>query len=409
MLKGRGGVLFVLIIIVLVVIAFISLRGAGDGFRLLGRSTDMPALPLDLQPLIPVGWDVQREPQVACSFDVDSEPERLLVYRYNATSVGVVPVGDEEDLVFAPFGAVIYDTQADTLQPQPGSPGPYRPSNLVPYKLLPDYYAGKGQGYLGETRVDLRYSPRLAEGDGCKTDEIYIFGYSGGELPTRLSIFHWAGPTAGYQGPHFVGDARIDVEMNAEDATSIERVITYNRLHNHRSLLCEVAEHARAPGPSVLFSPVTGAETVDFCFGAPDEPVYPEGVVVALLRGKPTGAGEPAGFLLSNAALPPELDLRNGEPPVFSIVSVGNPSSVEHNPGLGKECTPQPGEALSPAATTSATPAPAKLWCGRERVSVRTRLMLNGSEREAVWTLTSIISDRPNSDLIWRVEAVELS
>jgi len=410
MLKGRGGVLFVLIIIVLAVIVFILLRGGGDGFRLFGTTADMPAIPLDLQPLVPTGWDVQRAPQVACSFDTDEEPERLLIYRYNPTSVRQIPAGGKEELPFAPFGAVIYDTQADTLQPQPESPGPYRPSNLVPYKLLPDYYAGKGQGYLGETGVEIRYSPGLKEGAGCKTDEIYIFGYSGGDLPTRLSIFRWASPTAGYQGPHFVGDARIDVGLNSDDNTSIDRVITYNRLRNHRSLLCEVAEHVREIGTPLLFSPVTGAETVDFCFGAPAEPVYPEGVVVALLRGKKEGNGLPAGYLLENAVLPPELDLRNSDPQVFNIVSVGNPSSVEHNPGLGKPCTPQQvGEALSPASTTSATPATWKLWCSRERVSVTTRILLNGSVREATWTLTSIISDRPNSDLIWRIEAVELS
>ncbi len=321
-----------------------------------------------------------------------------------------IPAGGKEELPFAPFGAVIYDTQADTLQPQPESPGPYRPSNLVPYKLLPDYYAGKGQGYLGETKVDIRYSPDLKVGAGCETEEIYVFGYSGGELPTRLSIFRWGGETAGYQGPHFVGDARIAIEMNEDDKTSIELVTTYNRLRNHRSILCEVTTHVREPGSTVAFEPITATQTVDFCFGAPEEPVYPEGVVVALLRGKQEGNGKPAGYLLENAVLPPELDQRNTSRQGISIVSVGNPSSVEHNPGLGKPCSPQQvGEALSPASTTSATPATGTLWCSRERVSVRTRLMLDGSVREAAWTLTSIISDRPNSDLIWRIEAVELS
>lgn len=409
-MKGRSSVLFVLIMIVLVVIASILLRGTDKGFNLFGRTSDTPALPLDLQPLIPTGWDVQAEPQLNCDFDGDGTPERLLIYRYNPTSLGRVPPGTGDPLAFAPFGGVIYDVQADTLQPQPDSPGPYRPLNLVPYRLLPDYYAGKGQGYLGETKVEMRYWPGLAEGANCKTTEIYIFGYSGGELPTRLSIFRWSGPATGYQGPHFAGNARIDIGADEKDKALIDRVTTYNRLLNHRSFLCEVTAYSRVDGAPAAFAPTEGSQSVDFCFGTPAEPVYPEGVVVALLRGRQEGAVRPVQYLLNNAVVAPELDLRRSNRLPVSIISVGNPSSIEQKPGSGQACTAA--QVGTPPATAEANVTPSAagtLWCGRERVSVKTRILLNGSVREAVWTLTSVASDRPNSDLIWRIEEVELS
>lgn len=398
MFKGRGGVLLFIIIIVLVIAAFLYLRG-DRSLPLIGRRADTPTIPLDVQSVVPPGWTVQSEPQLQCDFDNDNLREWLIVYRYNSTTLPVPLAREGTTLTSSPFGGVIYDTQADTLEPRPGSPGPYRASNLVPYKLLPDFYPGKGQGYLGETSVTVRYAPAITEGETCKTDEINIWGFSGGQLPTRLSVFRWAGTTDGYQGPHFTGDARVESTANA--GGQIISVTTYNRLRNHRSVLCEVAGNLRPDVASLNFITDAAVQTIDFCFGPPSDPVYPEGVVVAVLRSAPAPSNtDSPRYILDNAIVPAELQfLREpGHAPV-NIVVMGNPSSVEAEPARGRSCTV---DDISTADKDA-------LWCERERVRVETRIMLDGAPRDVVWILISVIPNRPNADLYWRVQEIELS
>jgi hypothetical protein len=397
MMKGRGGVLLFLVIIALVVAAFFYLRGGGAVGSLFAPRQEEPLVPLDLQLLIPAGWSVQPALQQACNFDDDGDQERLIIYRYDATLLPL-PLAEEPATVdFAPFGGVIYDTQAGTLQPQPDSPGPYRASNLVPYKLLPDYYPRKGQGYLGETRVEVRYAPPLVAGDGCTTTEIVIYGFSHAPLPTRLSVFRWAGVESGYEAAHFAGDARVDAHTT--DTGFVDGATTYNRLLNHRSVLCEVAGHARDTLDELAFRNNPDLQTIDFCFGAPPEPFYPEGVVVALLRGKsPLNAQAPS-FLLDNAIVPPELAaLKTSPRDPINIISVGNPSFVEAEPQSGRECL-----LVELAAASNVS-----LWCSRERVRVETRILLGQTIRDVVWILISVAPDQPNGNLFWRVAEIEL-
>ena len=236
---------------------------------------------------------MQAQPLVQCDFDNDGQLELVLIYTYNNTTVpnpepAATPDKNTKNpstVAFAPFGGVIYDTQPGTLQPQPDNPGPYRTSNFVPYKLLPDYYVGKGQGYLGESTVRVLFAPAVTSGTGCKTTDINIYGYSNGPFPTRLSVFRWAGTDLGYQDAHFAGDAAWRRQLRLRDKSTA--VITYNRLQNHRSVLCD-GKDTSGPNLNVpTFIPDAALQTIDFCFGPPDDPVYPEGVVVDVLRSRP--------------------------------------------------------------------------------------------------------------------------
>jgi hypothetical protein len=431
MFKGRGGLLFLLIVVALVVILFLLLRRGGQLPSLLGRREVTPAVPLDLLRFIPPGWEVQTDDQFECNFDDDPELEQLLIYRYNTTSLQkpLQPAGETE--TFGPFGGVIFDTQSSSLAPQPEPPGAYRPGSVVPYLLLPDFYPGKGEGYLGDTDVELRFFPATERGAPCRAEEINVFGYTYGPLPTRLSIFRWGSREAGYQGAHFAGSARVESNVLPEGGTQITQVTTYNRLLNHRSVLCEVNRYNRveaANEPSQFaFLSDPEVRTIDFCFGAPPEPVYPEGVVVALLRGRNSGTGEPRSYLLDNARLPEELLLGDEDREVYNILTVGNPNFVVPLPSDGGWCSVEqvgmalagPAPTVAPTVTPFGTPAgtPAavptreysdRLWCGRERVRVETRILLDSVPRELGWSLISVRPDRPNGGAYWRVQEVEL-
>ncbi len=395
MLKTRGGVLIFILLVILTAAILVLLRGS-DGVSLFDWGRDKSVIPLDLQTLIPPSWDVQAEPQVTCDFDGDGADERLLIYRYDAYTL-TLPFKNEPG-VFAPFGGVIFDTQADSLPERPESPSPYRGSSIVPYRLLPDFYGAKGQGYLGETGVEVNFSPAPKQGAACKVDEINVFGFSGADLPTRLSIFLWADKASGYQGEHFAGNARVVWDVDPDAENRILYVTTYNRLLNHRSLLCDVDGYQRDESDSVGFKPDDSRETIDFCFGVPDEPVYPEGVVVALLRGDRT-FGSPSRYVLYGAILAPELALlRESERAPINIVSVGNPAGIEPDQARGAWCTPEQMEGAGPT----------EFWCSRERVRVETRIVLGGVVRTAEWSLISVARDIPGAELTWRVDRVDL-
>jgi hypothetical protein len=393
MFKGRDGILLFIVICIGVFIAFLFFRSRGDS-----QSQEAAAIPLDLQTFIPTSWEVQSTPQVTCDFDHDEADERLIIYRYDASTL--TPPLATEPSTFAPFGGVIFDTQTDTSPEQPGNSAPYQASTIVPYRLLPDFYPDKGQGYLGETGVEIRYFPEVKEGDPCKVTEINIFGFGGTSLPTRLSILRWMDKASGYQGEHFAGNARIESDVQPEGGNQITQVTTYNDLLNHRSLLCDVDGYKRTDAEGVRFDPDTSKKTIDFCFGIPDDPVDPEGVVVALLRGANPTLNLPTHYLLDNATVAPELAvLRETKREPINLVSVGNPSSVQPDPNNGAWCS----------ADQVNTATPGTLWCGRERLHVETRIVLEGVVRQAIWTLISVTAVLPDAEPYWRVEEVELS
>ena len=69
------------------------------------------------------------------NIDGDDVDEWLYFFHYDGQ-------GDKK----GPIGGIIYDAQQDVDSQQPAA-------FFVPYRLLPDWREGKGQGYLGETSV----------------------------------------------------------------------------------------------------------------------------------------------------------------------------------------------------------------------------------------------------------------
>jgi hypothetical protein len=403
MLKGRTGVI-ILIVIAVAAIIFLVLRG---GVAQPPTQRKM-ALPMDLQKIIPTNWKVVTDQYKPCDFDNDGEEEWLIIYRYAASEV----------MSRGLIGGVIYDAQGNRVAQAPGNESPYRPAFLIPYKLLPDIYTGKGQGYLGESGVVVRFFPPEQRGQPCRATEITIQGFSDAPWPTRLSIFRWAGERTGYVGVHFVGNARIaDGAGKAsvgDGAKPIVELTTFNRL-NDRSALCAMQRYERskpaaadALPPDIVFTETAAAYTIDFCFGPPNDPAYPEGAVVALLRGNSPKTASPTGetYLTVNASLPPELNrLRGSTPAKQRILSVTHEGIVAPNPADGQRCDPAQ---LSPSTPLPGTPEPREWWCGRERARVITEIILDDQHRIVTWSLLSIANERINIDMHWRIEEVEL-
>ena len=121
-------------------------------------------LPLNLQTIIPSTWAVVPNQYKLCDFDGDGENEYLIIYSYDPASVPsalpATPVPPATPVAGRSLiGGVIYDTQVNRVPQAPGVQSPYRPAFLIPYKLLPDIYGGKGQGYLGQSGVTVGSRP----------------------------------------------------------------------------------------------------------------------------------------------------------------------------------------------------------------------------------------------------------
>ncbi|MFZ2358824.1 MAG: hypothetical protein WA040_05735 [Anaerolineae bacterium] len=309
-------------------------------------------LPADWKPLTE-GTNVKGFQKV--NIDGDEADEWLYFFHYDGQ-------GDAN----GPVGGIIYDAQQNV---DPNQPAAF----FVPYRLLPDWREGKGQGYLGETTVSwskLWTDPRDAAGSA---DELMVIGLSTGGVPTRLSLFRWQGEGAGYGVAHFVGNGGVLTlpEDRAENAL-VEKVITFNRL-NDRSRLCEQVEYTRqdadlsfaATPPSILFCPLTA----DGKAGVPDVPTYPEAVVMAWLLGErsPDLALDNAAL---NAALPEQVQ---------RVMHVQYPGVVSP---VGR------GEFVA-------------------QIVVQTVLATSAGERTLQWTVVELRPNATEKTSRWRIASVE--
>lgn len=414
MFRGRG-FLFIVILIVLAAAIFLLLRGGGPAF--LNRRA-AAELPMNLESVIPRDWTVIPGWTRECSFDTDEASEWLVVYRYDQTRVPK-PYTKDSTEPRGPIGAAIFDTQNNVVPQDVGNPSPYAPTFVIPYRLLPDFYDGKGQGYLGETRVEVIYYPPIPPRDeDCKVEEITVLGYADSPLPTRLSMFRWQDVSTGYAGAHFAGDARVAASIPLNGEGTVQSVTTYNRLENHRSLLCAMRTYDRTDRERVIFTERPEVFSVDFCFEAPPDPAYPEGVVVAYVRDHiqgprgvaPLFAPSPRTdkFLLQTANVPAEIVPSKQT----RIVALTNPASVNRDPAGGHACTTLEVEGgVGPEPTPGPTPtsAPDKGWiCGRETATVETELVIGGQVRRVAWQLTSIMPEQVNGDVYWRIQAAQV-
>ena len=353
------------------------------------------ALPPSVQRLVPPSWDVITDQ--ACDFDADGQDEWLVIYHYD--SVGVQPAGQPADtqVVVSPIGGAIYDAELKT--PTETGTSQFQITSITPYRLLPDYAIGKGQGYLGESAVQTLLFPPVSKDGKCAATEVGFLGYSNGNtagptaLPNRLSLFHWTNQSSGYQGSHFIGNARVDADIPTEPDRFVTQVTTYNLL-NDRSLLCQSTTYERA-GTEQGFRVKTGSTTLDFCYGAPADPTYPEGVVAALLRGKappaPSATVPPGqSFLLPGVSLPPGLAV-----PV-NILAVTNTASAAPVAGGGYLCSARYGQEWE------------DWWCDQLEAIVTSEVPVNGVVREIAWKLISVSLKDVVDEVHWRISNVEL-
>jgi hypothetical protein len=381
-----GGILLVLLVLYLIF---------GPGRK--GSQEPETTLPASVQRLIPPSWNVITDQ--TCNFDDDPQDEWLVVYHYD--NVPVHPAGQPSDTAVAvsPIGGTIYDAKLES--PAEPESSQYQVTAITPYRLLPDFTIGKGQGYLGESAVQTLYFPPIDKDGNCAPTEVGFLGYSSGNidgatsLPTRLSLFYWAGKDLGYQGSLFIGNARIDADIPTEPNQFVTQVTAYNQL-NDRSLLCQAMTYTRT-GPKQPFYIDPGTTTLDFCYGAPADPTYPEGTVAALLRNnKPpkstTEAPMPPGesYLLPGVALPPGL-----APPV-SILAITNTASAPPVTGGGHSCAAEYGEDWQ------------DWWCSQFAAVVTSEVPVSGVVREVAWSMISVSQKDIVAEVHWRISNVEL-
>jgi hypothetical protein len=236
-------------------------------------------VPFDLQAVLPKDWapiGSLRE----INIDGDADTEWLLLFRYNAVKAGYKMVG--------PIGGVIFDPQKT---------GPSATVVLKPYLLLPDLGTGKGQGYLGERDIQLK-TYDIVDESGNKATELAVFGYGAETLfPTQLTIFRWDKAQQLYQTIEpspFIGNGGIDVDAPADKPGPIMRVGVKQRT-NDRSLLSESVVYRRQ-GQS--YQEQKNEYGLDFTYGIPDNPFYPEATVLAYQQWMNKGQWDKAQSLL---------------------------------------------------------------------------------------------------------------
>lgn len=244
------------------------------------RPSPTTSLPLPLEDLIPKSWRVYTVPDTKTqlyeiNIDGDIDTEWLVFFYYD----------NVKDGANGPLGGIIYDAQQDTTpyDPQTIIPLPYQPSAfLVPYRLLPDWRQGKGQGYLGESSLSFEQTSTNPAPNDEDTiyDELLVLGNNRGDILTRASIFWWQGVPNGYGVAHFAGTYGINLGDRAP-GTTVSTVRVLDSL-NERAYLCKSTQYARMAGTRNFG--VTAQPSIVFCHGGtPEAPTYPEAVVLTWL------------------------------------------------------------------------------------------------------------------------------
>ncbi len=359
----------ILILIVLAIIVLVVMFA-------LGRCTPQQQgleLPLNLVNIIPEAWEPQDKELPTVDIDGDEEQEWLLIYRYDSAQEGRGPIG-----------GVIYDAQVDISPHQLGVPIPYRSAFLVPYKLLPDTHLGKGQGYLADSQVD---APEQVDSDGDgNVDELVIRGYGRDPAITRLSIFRWEGKDKGYSVQHFQGSGGITTSGDDRNGV-IEKVTVLDRLYE-RSQLCRERIHTRQGDGSYQ----SGDSSLVFCYGTPEHPFYPEGVVLTF-------------FLSSQQERQAEVMKPDDEPGLMT------PNGRREARDLGLHQVGSfrvlqftyPG--VAPPSGEPATEVNEELR-GMEQVQVWTDVVGDGEQRTYCWRVVNTSSQKVNEDTVWRIDGV---
>ena len=269
---------------------------------------------IDLRRILPEEWQAVSNWE-SINIDADAEEEYLLFYRYDASTTA-----DGEN-IGGPIGAVIYDPQTPIGMPEDSEESARPPAPwLQPYALLPNYWQGAGYGFVAPPRqsgrpdwivvkreedseTENRYFQVLAEqmptlsgdppSDLPPHDELIVFGGNspiGG--PTFISVFWWSTLSEGYGSTQISAPGGLHIEEwdGAADRSPIRTVRARYPLYD-RSILCKESRFYRRLDPDFTSAGAyraavyyqEGARKLVFCYGIPQAPFYPEGVVLSYL------------------------------------------------------------------------------------------------------------------------------
>ncbi|MEZ4769056.1 MAG: hypothetical protein R2844_11620 [Caldilineales bacterium] len=319
-----------------------------------------------LMQTLPDDWTPMTEPAnvngfQTVSIDDDVADEYLLFFYYDSQ------VGSTN----GPIGGIIYDGQDDTAIYDPDTviPMPMQPlAFFVPYRLLPDWTTGKGQGYLGDASVNWEVTPEDPN-TGFEA-ELIVQGIGANKATTRLSLFRWLGPKNGYGVTYFQGSYSITMpDWTPNEGQRIDKVVTLEAF-NDRSKLCSQTDWTRQD-TSAQFTATPS--NVTFCLGpVPAQPTYPEAVVLAWLK------EQSPDFALTQDSQD-QLLLVVPNPPE-QIVSLNYPGTA----------------AVSGTGNTT-----------RSTMTVESTIVQGGVQRVVKWHLREVMAAEGGGTTRWRIDLAE--
>lgn len=329
--------------------------------------------PIDIKEVIPSTWKPAELRKI--DLDNDDEEEWLLIYRQTS-----VPGG--------PLGGVIYDPQVDASPLQPRLKLSYRPAYLVPYRLLPDLGPGKGQGYLGETGY--RIETYDTDGDE-KQDELVILGYSR-EGPTQMAFFRWENKEAGYElTAHFHGDGGVTAARPREDDGGPIEAVTVKEKKHDRSQMCQKTVYRRKKG-AFTYEKVQGP-VLDFTYGPPSQPFYPEAVVLAYYLAL-AGGGSPDGYTTDQGQVAAQ-NLAEAEFGSEAGARVNAVVGLTYPGAISKENIDVYDNEAAPGEVSYV-----------EYVDVTIDVIMGGIPMEITWRLINVSSGKLNEEVTWKLDSI---
>ncbi len=250
------------------------------------RRSTVPNMSINLTELLPAGWTAVGDVR---EIDIDDDPalERLVFFSYDQ----------------GPVGALIYDLHEDKgiVTNQGAAVANQSSSSLVRYQILPSYWQGAGQGFIAEPGqaanilvYPVGYAATDGQGAAVTRKELIVRGGL-----TYLTFIWWKSTVEGYGVAQLYapgGFQGIDWTDWEREPKPINEITGLYPLHD-RNLLCRKVTYNRADVAPLALPPPTSEAIayrqdihykasnrgLDFCDGAPTQPFYPEGVVLAYL------------------------------------------------------------------------------------------------------------------------------
>lgn len=239
---------------------------------------------LDLATLLPQGWKPVGALQ-PININGDNTTEYLLLFTYD-------PVANSTD---GPIGALIYNPETEAVEADPNTVALVRPAGFLNlHAILPSYWDGKGQGFVGEpgqvvTAYPVAYRQPLTDTQTVVPDTLVLLGGN-----TYLTFVWWKNQVEGYGVSQLYapgGFEGVDWAAWQKKPAPLTALVGREPLNN-RSLFChktrydlvvtDTDQSQSTDNPQgIAFQPTDLG--LAFCFGIPDHPFYSEGVVLAYL------------------------------------------------------------------------------------------------------------------------------